>query len=498
MMPRERSRFFSAAGLFLAIYLYGFFLVPMLTDDLYITARYARNLAAGVGFVFNAGERVLGTTTPLLALLMAGPMIVLPATLALRIVSALTLALSSVAFLFFGRQFGRPLAGLAAGCIFPVIAPVVVCYGNEIPLCVALFLFCAGLIQARRARLGGLAAGLFGLARGEGALFGGLLGLWLFRRVGWRRACGYALCAFAVLGPWFLFSHQYFGAWFPRTLAIKQFQGEHYSHNPAYPPFLSGTWQFIRLSWLWPGSVYCFAAWLGLLRLLKGRGGRILLAWALAHTALYAILRVPGYFWYQYPLVALTAWSAGCGIELIWDGFQRIAAQRRWGIGRAGASVAIGLLALLTLASAHQALRQDSQALANAWLTARYQSFRQMGEYLARHAAPGETVMLDDIGIAGFYGWPCRVLDVHGLIHRDLPPAIISDGASLALARRPDWVKIAQAPSRDRYFTFQAAGLGPSLVYERVKQFGTPPQDVALFRLLPKRPPRGGAKAGIP
>ena len=40
-------------------------------DDALITYRYAENLAEGHGFVFNEGERVLGTTTPLLTLLLA-------------------------------------------------------------------------------------------------------------------------------------------------------------------------------------------------------------------------------------------------------------------------------------------------------------------------------------------------------------------------------------------------------------------------------------------
>ncbi|NUP90266.1 MAG: hypothetical protein HUU25_10650, partial [Candidatus Sumerlaeia bacterium] len=42
-----------------------------LRDDAYITFRYAENLLAGLGFVYNAGERVLGTTTPLYTLLLA-------------------------------------------------------------------------------------------------------------------------------------------------------------------------------------------------------------------------------------------------------------------------------------------------------------------------------------------------------------------------------------------------------------------------------------------
>jgi len=39
-------------------------------EDALITYRYAQNLAEGNGFVFNIGERVLGTTTPLWALLL--------------------------------------------------------------------------------------------------------------------------------------------------------------------------------------------------------------------------------------------------------------------------------------------------------------------------------------------------------------------------------------------------------------------------------------------
>src|SRR3990172_13278728 len=45
---------------------------PRTIDDAYITFRYARNLLAGQGLVFNPGERVLGTTTPVYTLLMAG------------------------------------------------------------------------------------------------------------------------------------------------------------------------------------------------------------------------------------------------------------------------------------------------------------------------------------------------------------------------------------------------------------------------------------------
>lgn len=43
---------------------------PCLVDDAFITFRYAENMAAGHGLVFNPGEPVLGTSTPLMTILL--------------------------------------------------------------------------------------------------------------------------------------------------------------------------------------------------------------------------------------------------------------------------------------------------------------------------------------------------------------------------------------------------------------------------------------------
>ena len=40
-------------------------LIPVASEDAYISFRYARNLAVGNGLVYNPGERVLGFTSPL-------------------------------------------------------------------------------------------------------------------------------------------------------------------------------------------------------------------------------------------------------------------------------------------------------------------------------------------------------------------------------------------------------------------------------------------------
>src|SRR5687767_10254365 len=43
----------------------------MAYDDPFITYRYAANLHDGLGFVYNPGERILSTTTPLYTLILA-------------------------------------------------------------------------------------------------------------------------------------------------------------------------------------------------------------------------------------------------------------------------------------------------------------------------------------------------------------------------------------------------------------------------------------------
>ena len=61
-------------------------------EDAFIVLRYARNLAAGQGFTYNPGERVLGVTTPLQTLL---------STVLVAIAPDSAPALQNVAGLFF-------------------------------------------------------------------------------------------------------------------------------------------------------------------------------------------------------------------------------------------------------------------------------------------------------------------------------------------------------------------------------------------------------------
>ena len=118
---------------------------PRTIDDAFITFRYARNILAGQGFVYNPGEAVLGTTTPLYTLLMAGlgaltGGVQAPFPLLALLVNALADAATCLLLWNLGRRLGFERAGVAAALAWAV-APFSVTFaigGLETSLYVAL------------------------------------------------------------------------------------------------------------------------------------------------------------------------------------------------------------------------------------------------------------------------------------------------------------------------------------------------------------------------
>ncbi len=219
-------------------------------DDSYITFRYARNLLAGQGFVYNPGEHVLGTTTPVYTLLMAG----LAALFRTQDFPQLATAVNALAdagtcalLVRLGERLaGRRRVGVAAGLLWAV-APMSVTFavgGMETSVFILLMLAVFALHlrppQAAPGRrvdapadvaLPGLCA-LALLTRPDAALFVGPLGLDLIvrrlyevvrkKKEGAEYRLGAAAAAFLLpLGAWALFAEWYFGNSLPHSIAAK-------------------------------------------------------------------------------------------------------------------------------------------------------------------------------------------------------------------------------------------------------------------------------------
>lgn len=209
------------------------FLWPHITDDAYITFRYAWNLATGNGLVFNPGERVEGFSNPLWTLALAGSYALTGADITdlARVLGILcSTAVLFIAFRFALTADGATAAGLAVLLIalnpgFHVYASA----GLEGPLLSLLLVSGFALSEAKtpRGRLGAaLVMGLAGITRPEGPAYALL---WFFATL----ETGPSLAAIlqrdrlrllVLLTPmllWQTFRLAYFGAWLPNTAIAK-------------------------------------------------------------------------------------------------------------------------------------------------------------------------------------------------------------------------------------------------------------------------------------
>ena len=153
-----------------------------LIDDSYITLRYAANLAEGKGFVYNPGENVWGTTTPLQTLILALAAVVFGVP-ALEFSAVLIGLAASVAFwlmlviIFEEQRVPRPVT--AAVLLMVLFGPAYVSNsvsGMETPLVLALMALSFYLSTQERPVLLGIVFGLLLLARIDTLLWIGAVG----------------------------------------------------------------------------------------------------------------------------------------------------------------------------------------------------------------------------------------------------------------------------------------------------------------------------------
>jgi hypothetical protein len=155
---------------------------PRTVDDAYITFRYARNLLAGEGLVYNPGEAVLGTTSPLYAVTMAGIGLATggsqaPFPVLAWLLNTIADGLTCWMIIRFAERLGHRNAGLAAAFVWAV-APWSVTFaigGMETSILIALLTATLYMFVSSRPITAALLASLCLLTRPDSLLLVGLL-----------------------------------------------------------------------------------------------------------------------------------------------------------------------------------------------------------------------------------------------------------------------------------------------------------------------------------
>jgi len=283
-------------------------------DDPFITYRYAVNLQHGLGFVYNPGERVLSTTTPLFTLLLALLGNLWPDLPHLaNLLGAFSLALGGLFLWDLAQTWKKPLVGWCGLLLYPTFPLLIRTLGSETLLYLAFCLGTFAFYARQRYPLTAVCVALAVLTRPDGILVAFILAahfLWIRRPIPWL-----ALALFLGLTlPWFAFAWGYFGSPLPATLAVKQHQGAMAISQRFAPGLLTILKAFIT----WPYLLEAGLAAAGVLFMIRrAHQWALFLAWIMLYFMAYSALGVSRYFWYYAPLVPGFIVLLGLGISWI-------------------------------------------------------------------------------------------------------------------------------------------------------------------------------------
>jgi len=428
--------------------LYHFFTV----DDSFISYRYARNWANGIGPVYNPGERVDGYTNFLWVVMLAGAAI---ARFDLPIIAhwlgtwlgAVTVALAT----WLARRHPQGRDGIAAvivaaGLGFNAIFNRSMVEGLETALFTALLLGSmarlwvetngppersgesrlfhrqappgirnAGLRMTSPLKvdwpIGGLLVALLTLTRPDGAMFIPLLGGWAIWRL-WRRgadrarimrwAAGFALTTGLIVGAWFVWHWLYYGAPLANTFYAK-------TGGPLDLRWARGI-NSLDILWESSGSVILLAAaLLGCLFLapavewwalvLLGIGGRIAFH-------LYSGGSFIGFLRFLIPAAPLLALIAAICVAGLWQETR----QRR----RLAAIPAVAMMLALVVAAMDLPRIARWRANSENAMQTLTQGHIALGKHLAETLPPDAIIAIQDAGAVPYYSGLVTI-DIVGL-----------------------------------------------------------------------------------
>lgn len=395
-----------------------FTFTDFLFEDSYITLRYATNLAAGRGFVFQPGEWVFGTSTPLWAMVLALP-IALGAEPEVVLDVGFCAALAGLAYTG-GRllhRLGTTRAGLAfAVAIFLGVGRLHAYWGMETPLFIALLFGAWCMALDRRYALSGVVLGLACVARYEGYAFAVAMALGLASQRNGKgiRAGGLALAGVTV--PWLTFAWFYFGSLIPLPAPAKAWHC-----SPLR--YLERSFLDLPHDLFWPATTFGYPYAVGLaLGVLMGLFGAIGV-WRLIRSRAVTALALPlGALFVFAVLIAfrpgpLCTWHRAplhlIGLACALFGSANLAARSmsgaRW--SRVGAAaVTAGLLGSIPVQlHASAELRNTFQYVG------REVAYPEIADFLRETGLNQTTVLTWEPGYLAFMS-DIRVIDVAGLV----------------------------------------------------------------------------------
>lgn len=440
----------ACALLITAFMLWGYWKIQQ--DDSFIFYSYANNILNGNGYVFNKGERINATTSPLYTILIFllawifQPLSFITLPIIGHLIGAICLFVISILLLttFKTRQY----------TLFPFVLPLVFlssplisnAIGMETSLTMMFAMSCLYLWWKNKLLAASLFCSLAVLTRPDMALLAVIVPIYDFIRH--RRLPSISMLVLFLLPifAWLIFSYFYFGELLPTTLSAKLGQTE------------SGRWGtgliFLRglfSAKTWHGKIFMYPVFLltisGIVvSILKFRQWEIfhhpvlhvIFLWNFAYLISYGfILNPPGYAWYYTPLSIGLAILVSLGIEAAYQYLKNKKAT-------SDNIVVTAIFLLLLIISLALPLKIQSGNV-----SAKFEKYSLAADWLNANVEEDSSVAASEIGILRYFYTKGPVIDALGLVTPGVAEHVKKRDYSWYILRyKPDYLMFNQPHRR--------------------------------------------------
>jgi len=370
----------------------------LIYDDSFITFRYATNMAEGMGLVYNIGDKVLGTTTPLWAILLSLFHFVGLDIVTFSQILGILFDAATCCLLFSMITTNKSDAGLWAAIIWMVYPYSIsaAISGMETSLFVFLNIHTLFLISKRNYNPWlRLSAPLATLTRPEGVIIL-IISLYDLYVNDAKRVRSLALSMIIPLA-WASFATLYFGSPIPHSIMAKRINIE---NSSTLAEIFAGIFQ---------GETATLLPFLpiGIYYVVKRRKLMHPLMWTSIYTGLYAITTPKMWVWYYLPMQMGMILISAVGIAHVIEWVSMTSNKSLIFNKKSLTSVGIVILFILAfyyhLPARFGVINRER---------ARYES---LAEYVADKTDKTASILASDIGYLGFYS-NRTILDAWGLV----------------------------------------------------------------------------------
>jgi hypothetical protein len=438
-----------AVGLLVIVRCVGSLVFPIY-DDAYITFRYARNVAAGHGFAFNPGPPLLGTTSPLFAVMASFLHLVrLPIEASIVGLNTVCDVLSLVITWIGVGSRNTQLEGILFALFFASspIATRIAVGGMEVNVFLLLSTLSILLYHKDRRTLaiGVTAVSVF--LRPEGVALVGLLLLLDWSDRGLASGTQLGVVAVLIIVPVLALVGWHFGHIVPQSVLAK---ARHLNSSP-FPVvreflFADPSTAILLLPAVWGAATVANI----------NQFSRTVGVWGVVYLLAYLIMRPHVWSWYGEPVhyAEFVLAAVGCG-----DFIRRVPTLRAW--LTEGRLLRGGGVAIVAVWIAILWVRGASAVTTSV--------YRPLEAWCREHISAQDTIVASDVGAIGYFSG-ARIYDVSGLVWADA--LTYKSVADVIEAIRPDYLFLAATVDQMRPMTHANV----AQLYQPVRTFSTTEQ----------------------